>query len=324
MRRRTFITLLGGGSLAAALGPAAVAQGRVARIGFLASLPPSATPELLQVFRSALSERGYTEGQNLKIEYRWAEQPEETTAAELVALNVDVIVAWATPAVTAARRATAKVPIVMVGVADPIGAGFVNSLSRPGGNITGTTNLARDLGGKLLELLLEISPGVNQVFVLRVPHNPASALLLREVEVAVRALGLQIVLVEIAAADELDAAFARMVREKAKGVIALADPLLIREQVRVAELAQKARLPVVFSRRENVEAGGLIAYGASLRVQFRETAGFVDKILKGANPADLPVEQPTRLELIVNLKAAKALGLDIPPTLLARADEVIE
>ena len=159
---------------------------------------------------------------------------------------------------------------------------------------------------------------------LRVPHNPASVLLLREVEVAVRALGLQIVLVEIAAADELDAAFARMVREKARGAIALADPLLIREQVRVAELAQKARLPVVFSRRENVEAGGLIAYGASLRVQFRDTAGFVDKILKGANPADLPVEQPTRLELIVNLKTAKALGLDIPPTLLARADEVIE
>ena len=324
MKRREFITLLGGTAAAWPLAARAQQPERMRRIGYLASLSPAMVPELMSAFREGLRERGYIEGQNLRFEYRWATELNETLAAELIVLNVDVIVAWATPAVTAARRATSKIPIVMVGIADPIGAGFVANLSRPGGNITGTTNLARDLGGKLLELLLEIAPRINPVFVLRNPDNPASPLQLREVEVAARSLDLRVTLVEATSPREVDAAFARMIGENAKGVIALADPLLISQRAQLADLAQKARLPVIFSRRENVEAGGLISYGPSLRGQFRDTAMYVDKILKGADPANLPVEQPTRLELVVNLKTAKSLGLDVPPTLLARADEVIE
>jgi putative ABC transport system substrate-binding protein len=324
LRRREFIALLGSGSFAIALASNAVAQARMARIGYLASLPPAATPDLLRSFREGLSERGYVEGQNVEIVPRSAAQMDVSVAAELVALPVDVIVAWATPAVTAARRATSKIPIVMVGIADPIGAGFITSLSQPGGNVTGTTNLSRDLGGKLLELLREIVPAINPVFVLRNPRNPASRLQLRDVEVAVRAMGLQLAVLDATVPDDLDKAFARMTSENAKGVITLADPLLISQRARIASLAQSARLPVVFSRRENVDAGGLISYGPSLRDQFRVTAIFVAKILKGANPAELPVEQPTRLELIANLKTANALGLTLPPTILARADEVIE
>jgi putative ABC transport system substrate-binding protein len=324
MKRRTFIALVGGVAAAVARIADGHTQGRLIRIGYLANLSPAATPDLFAALRDGLREHGYIEGQNLAIESRWAADMRESLAAELVALKVDVIVAWATPAVTAARRATTRIPIVMVGIADPIGAGFIASLSRPGGNVTGTTNLARDLGGKLLELLREVVPTINPIFVLRNPRNPASPLQLREVEVAVRAMGLQLALVEVTTPKELDEAFARMTREKARGVITLADPLLISQRGRIAELAGKARLPVVFSRRENVDAGGLISYGPSLRGQFRETATYVDKILKGASPANLPVEQPTRLELIVNLKTAKELGIAVPPTILLRADEVIE
>jgi putative ABC transport system substrate-binding protein len=323
MKRRTFITLLGGTAVAWPLAARAQQSERVRRIGYLANLSPASVPELMSALREGLRERGYVQGQNLTFEYRWAAEMNETLAAELVALNVDVIIAWATPAVTAARRATSKIPIVMVGVADPIGAGLVANLSRPG-NVTGTTNLARDLGGKLLELLLEIVPRVNPVFVLRNPRNPASPLQLREVEGAARSLGLRITLIDVTSPGELDAAFGRMIGENAKGVIALADPLLISQSVQLAALAQNARLPLIFSRRENVEAGGLISYGPSLRGQFRDTAMYIDKIFKGADPANLPVEQPTRLELVVNLKTAKALNLTVPPTLLARADEVIE
>jgi putative ABC transport system substrate-binding protein len=324
MKRREFITLLGGAAVAWPLAARAQQSERVRRIGYLANLSPASVPELMSALREGLRERGYVQGQNLTFEYRWAAEMNETLAAELVALNVDVIIAWATPAVTAARRATSKIPIVMVGIADPIGAGLVANLSRPGGNVTGTTNLARDLGGKLLELLLEIVPRVNPVFVLRNPRNPASPLQLREVEGAARSLGLRITLIDVTSPGELDAAFGRMIGENAKGVIALADPLLISQSVQLAALAQNARLPLIFSRRENVEAGGLISYGPSLRGQFRDTAMYIDKIFKGADPANLPVEQPTRLELVVNLKTAMALNLTVPPTLLARADEVIE
>ena len=281
LRRREFITLLGGAA-AAAWPVAARAQqpGPMRRVGYLANLSPASVPELMSALREGLRERGYVEGQNLTFEYRWATELNETLAAELLALNVDVIVAWATPAATAARRATSKIPIVMVGIADPIGAGLVANLSRPGWNVTGTTNLARDLGGKLLELLLEIVPRVNPVFVLRNPRNPASPLQLREVEVAARSLGLGLTLIDVTSPVEVDAAFGRMIGENAKGVIALADPLLISQSLQLAALAQNARLPLIFSRRENVEAGGLISYGPSLRGQFRDTAVYVDKISK--------------------------------------------
>ena len=322
MRRREFISLFSG---AAAAWPVMLqAQAPVARIGFLGNLAPDVIPTLLGAFREGLQERGYSEGRNFVIEYRWGAPPDQKLAAELVARDVNVIVSWGTPATAAARAATQKIPIVMVGVADPIGAGLVASLSRPGGNVTGTTNLSRDLGGKLLEVLLEIVPLINPVFVLRNPQNPASALQLREIEVAARTFGIGVELVEAANSDQLEPAFAQMVRANAKGVILLAEPLFIGNGPRIADLAQRARLPSVFSRRENVEAGGLLSYGPSLRGQFRDTAVYVDKILKGANPADLPVEQPARLEFILNLKTAKAIGLTVPPILLVRADEVIE
>ena len=323
MRRRDVIKIIGG-LVVAMPHTVAARQPKIPLIGYLALVPPTAIPGALQSFHDELRHRGFVEGQNIRIEYRWAAEMNKSVAAELVALNPDVIVAFATPPASAAREATSKIPIVMVGIADPIGAGLIASLSRPGGNVTGTTALARDLGGKLLEILREVVPNINPVFLLLNPQNPASSLQLGDIEVAARSLGLQLVRVEARGPDEIDAAFARMTRESAKGVITIVEPLFIDQRARIADLAQKARLPTVFLRRENVQAGGLISYGPSLPGQFRDTAIFVDKILKGAKPSELPVEQPTRLELIINLKTAKAIGISIPPSVLARADEVIE
>jgi putative ABC transport system substrate-binding protein len=307
MRRREFMALSGAVLIAQAL--RANGQTKVFRIGYVAATSPEATPELSTALREGLREHGYVEGRNLSIEHRWAEQPSEALLADLVRARVDVIVAWGTHAVAAAKRTTSIVPIVMVGIADPIGAGFVASLSRPGGNITGTTNLARDLGGKLLELLIEIVPELRSLFVLRNPRNPASAFQLREIEVAARAMDLKYVLADATGPDELQAVFARMSREGAKAVLVLADPLIITQRAQIAELARRAGIATVFARRENVDAGGLVSYGPSLVHQFRETAHYVDKILRGEDPAELPVQAPIKLELIVNLKTATALGL---------------
>jgi putative tryptophan/tyrosine transport system substrate-binding protein len=326
MKRREFITLLGG---AAASWPLAVRaqQGvKVWRIGFLASAPP--TPAMLSTFRGSLSELGYVEGQNLSIEVRWPPGPIEqnlSVAAELVHANVDVIVAWASPAVIAARRATSTIPIVMVSVGDPLGSGFIASLARPGGNITGVSNISRDLSGKLVELLVELVPDMKRVGVLRNPDNPVGTVMLRETEEAIRRFrGLQLDLVEAKAAGEFESAFARLSTQGVTGVVLLADPSLIEHRMRIAELAQKTRLATVFQRRENVEAGGLLSYGPSLNGQLRQAAFYVDRIFKGAKPADLPVDQPTKFELVINLKTAKALGLTVPESFLLRADEVIE
>jgi putative ABC transport system substrate-binding protein len=212
----------------------------------------------------------------------------------------------------------------MVGIADPIASGFVASLSRPGGNITGTTNLSRDLGSKLMELLTEVVPGLNSIAVLRNPRNPAAPVQFAEIEAAARALRRPIVPIDISTDAQLDDAIARMKRDNTGAAVALADPYFISRAARIANLAKSARLPIIFSRRENVESGGLLSYGPSLREQFRDTAVYVDRILKGAAPADLPVEQPSKFELLINVKTAEALGLTLPPTLLARADEVIE
>jgi putative ABC transport system substrate-binding protein len=324
MRRREFITLLGG---AAAAWPLAVRaqQPRIWRIGLLASAPP--TPAMLSAFRDGLRERGYVEGQNLLIDVRWPQESFEQNpgvAVELVRSNIDVIVAWPSPAVIAARRATSTIPIVMVAVTDAVGLGFAASLARPGGNITGVSNIASDLVGKQVELLIEIVPGMNRLGVVRNPNNPAVALQLQETEKAIRTLGLQLEVVEASVPEEFDRAFARLNTEGVKGVVLLADPSLIEYGIRIAELAQAAGLPTAFQRRESVEAGGLLSYGPSLNGMFRQAALYVDRILKGAKPADLPVEQPTKFELIINLKTAKALGLSVPPTLLTSADEVIE
>ena len=282
---------------------------------------------MLSAFRDGLRERGYVEGQNLFIDVRWPQGTFEQNpdmATELVRSKVDVIVAWTTPSVIAARRATSTIPIVMVGVGDPVGTGFVASLARPGGNITGVSNISSDLTGKQVELLIEIVPGMNHVGLVANLKNPGVAFQLRETEKAFHALGLQFEFVEASVPDEFDRAFARLSANDVKGVVLLADPSLIEHGRRIAKLAQEARVPTVFQRRENVEAGGLLSYGPNLNGQFREVAVYVDKLLKGAKPADLPVELPTKFELVINLKTAKALGLNVPPTLITRADEVIE
>ena len=301
--------------------------GRIYRVGFLAMVPPAASGPFLAVFRQALHEHGYVDGQNVTIEQRWTESSTAQLpdlAAELVGSKVDLILAWGTPTVAAAKQATKTIPIVMVGVGDPVGSGFVASLSHPGGNITGATNIARDLSAKLLESLKEAVPGASKVAVLRNVENPVSEVFLRETDTAARILGVELQVVGVRTPEDLDSAFAAMTREGAVAVIVLADPLFISQRGRIAQLALRHRLPSAFARRENADAGGLLAYGPSLSGQVRRAASFVDKIFRGAKPADLPVEQPMKLELVINLKTAKELGLTIPPTLLILADEVIQ
>ena len=325
MKRREFVTLLGRGAIALAFSPTASAQGRQVRIGLLMPVPPPAA--YLAAFREGLRERGYIEGQSLSIDMRWPPGPFEQNpgvVAELVRANVDVIVAWATPALVAAGRATSTIPIVGVSVSDLVGTGFVASLARPGGNVTGLTPINPDLSGKLVELLREIVPAIKHVGILVNPTNPGSAVQMPGVEDAARLMGLQLKIVEVRSSEEFARGFARLSEHGAHGVVLLADPSFIEHRALIAGLAWNARLPTAFQRRENVEAGGLLAYGADNNDQFRQAAFYVDRILKGAKPADLPVQQPVKFELVINLKTAKALGLEVPPTLLARADEVIE
>jgi putative ABC transport system substrate-binding protein len=324
MRRRQFLATAGAGAIALAVSPNASAQGRQVRIGLLT--PVSPPPAYLAAFRDGLRERGYVEGQSLAIDVRWPSGPFEQNpgvAAQLVHA-VDIIVAWSTPALMAARGATSTIPIVAVSISDPVGTGFVASLARPGGNVTGLTAINPDLSAKVVELLREIVPGMKHVGVVFNPANPGSAVQMRGAEEAARALGLQFEVVAARTPEEFARAFAQLSAHGAQGVLLLADPSLIEHRARIAELARNTRLPTAFQRRESVEAGGLLAYGANNNDQFRQAAFYVDRILKGAKPADLPVQQPVKFELVVNLKTAKAIGLDVPPTLLARADEVIE
>jgi putative tryptophan/tyrosine transport system substrate-binding protein len=322
MRRREFITLLGSAS---AWPITARAQQPMPVIGFLAPVAPP--DEFLVAFKRGLREHGLPEGQKISVVYRKAEGMFARLpglAAELVDLKVSLIVAWTTPAAIAAKQATQTIPIVIIGVADPVSTGLIDSLARPGGNITGVVNLAADLSGKLLELILEIDAGIKRVIVLWNPDNPASTVISRENETAARSLGLPLQVIDVRTRADLERAFASMGRESATAIVILADPIFMDLRQSIAEFAIQNRLPTVFARRENVEAGGLISYGPSLRAQWLQIGNFIDKILKGAKPSDLPVEQPTKFELVINLKTAKALGLEVPPTLLARADEVIE
>jgi len=282
---------------------------------------------MLNAFREGMRERGYIEGQNLSIDVRWSQGTFEqisALAAELVSANVQVIIAWATPSVIAARRATSVIPIVMVSVGDPVGSGFVTSLARPGGNITGFSGFTADLSAKLMALFVELVPNIKRVGIVSNSYNPNVMVQLWETEDAVHKLGLQSQVVEARTPEEFERAFARLSMERVHGVVLLADPSVIEQAKKIAELAQAARLPTAFQRRENVEAGGLMSYGGNIQYQFRQAAIHVDRILKGAKPADLPVEQPTKFELVVNLSAAKALGLSIPESFLSLADEVIE
>ena len=308
--------------------PAGAQQAKkIPRIGFLASVSASSDADRIEAFRQGLRELGYVEGQNVTIEYRWADGKFEQLpdlAAELVRLKVDVIVAVVTQASLAAKKATGTIPIVMVGVSDPVGSGLVASLARPGTNITGTSSMTAEIIGKLLELLKETLPKISRVAALWNPANPVfQALQLRETEVAARALGVQLRILEARGPDEIDGAFAAMVKERTKALLILGDPVFTSHRKRIADLAAKYRLPAVSGTREYVEAGGLMAYGPSFPDMHRRAATYVDKILKGTKPADLPVEQPKKFEFIINLKAAKQIRLTIPPNVLARADKVI-
>jgi putative ABC transport system substrate-binding protein len=320
MDRRTVLAGTGAVILAAPFAAEAQQAGKVWRVGVLGV----GSPELL---RQSLREVGYVEGLNLAIEWRDAEgKPERfgDLAAELVRLKVDVIVA-ANPAATfAAKRSTASIPIVMVNTPDPVQLGLAVSLGRPGGNVTGTTTLSAELSIKQLELLKEAVPRAARIAVLWNPSNPWHPLALKGVEAAARSLAVRLQILEVRGPEELDNAFATMTRERAGAVLVLADPMTFFHRTRIADLAAKRRLPAMYGVRESVDAGGLMSYWANQADLYRRVASYVDRILKGAKPADLPIEQPTRFELVINLKTAKALGLTIPPSLLGRADEVIQ
>jgi putative tryptophan/tyrosine transport system substrate-binding protein len=330
--RRAFIRALAGSLLAAPLGAEAQQAAKVPRIGYLVtgSLESSETRVTLEAFRQGLRERGYAEGQNIVIEYRAADGKIERfprLATELVRLKVDLIVAGNTPMARAAQQATTTIPIVAGAMGDPVGDGLVASLSRPGGNITGLTFLGPELVPKRLGLLKEALPKVSRVGALWHPGafgERTTRDMLKETEAAARALGVQLQLVEVRGPDELDRAFSTMSNERSEALIMLPSTMLFNERKRIVALAAKHRLPSMFNARESAELGGLISYGASLPDLIRRSATYVDKILKGAKPGDLPVEQPTKFELVINLRTAKALGLTIPPSLLGRADEVIQ
>jgi putative ABC transport system substrate-binding protein len=330
INRRTFI---GGLGLLLAVPLVAEAQqaGKVPRIGFLAlNLAPN--PHLHEAFRQGLRDLGYVEGRNVVIEIRDAEgtlQRLPALAAELVALKVDVIVTGGgTPTALAAKQATKTIPIVFASAPDPVTDGLVTSLARPGGNVTGLSNLNPELVGKCLEQLKQAVPGVSRVAVLWQPGAYGERTdkdMVKGAEIAARALGVRLQFVEARGPADFDRAFSNMTRARAGALTALAgSATFFSERRRLVDLAAKNRLPAVYPQREFVDAGGLMAYGPNLADLFRRAATYVDKILKGAKPGDLPVEQPTKFELVINLKTAKALGLTIPPSLLLRADQVIE
>jgi len=314
--------------LAAPLFAEAQQTRKIPRVGVLGGRSPEGSPPILAL-RDGLRELGYVEGQTIALEWRWAQTKSERfldLAAELVKLKVDVIVAGPNAAVQAAQRATGTIPIVMTFATDPLALGFVANLARPGGNITGLSLQTPELAGKRLQFLREVVPNVVRIAVLSDPGQPGISADLREMEAAARALGVQLHVVEARSSGELDRAFATIVRERAGGVIILQSTMLAASRARVAQLAVKHHLPTlaVAGGRQYTEAGGLMTYGPNVPDLARRAAYFVDKILKGAKPADLPVEQPTKFELVINLKTAKALGLTIPQALLGRADQLIE
>jgi putative ABC transport system substrate-binding protein len=300
---------------------------KVPRIGFLSGVSPSTNPARVEAFRQGLRELGYVEGKNIVIEYRFAGGKLDrlpSLASELVRLKVDIIVTAAPPPTRAAKQATATIPIVMGFDDDPVGNGFVATLARPGGNITGLATLAPELSGKQLELLKEIVPKLSRLAVLGDVTRPGIPQALREINLAADAFRVQIQYLEVKGPKDIETAFRAASRERADAVLALGGPVLNSQRKQVIELAVKSRLSAIYVNLEFVEAGGLMSYGVNFTDLFRRAATYVDKILKGAKPADLPVEQPTKFELVINLKAAKQIGLTIPPNVLARADKVIK
>jgi len=300
---------------------------KVPRIGFLGATSLSANRDRIEAFRQGLRELGYVEGKNIIIEYRYAEGKRDRLselAAELVRLKVDVIVSGGAAATRPAKEATSTIPIVMTGDSDPVGSGFVASLARPGGNITGLATLSPELSGKRLELLKEVVSKLSRVAVLGDSSNPTNAQNLKETELAAGALGVKLQYLDVLSSKDLETAFRAAGKGRAEAVLLLGGAVFVSQRTQVAELAVKSRFPAIYYRLDFVEDGGLMSYATSLADLSRRAATYVDKILKGRKPADLPVEQPTKFELIINLKAAKQIGLTIPPNVLVRADRVIK
>jgi len=328
--RRVFVGSLAGGLLAAPLAAEAQQVTKIARIGYLATNRAGGNPHQREAFLQGLRDLGYVEGRNVVIEYRDAEGKFErllALAAELVALKVDVIVTASTAATLAATRATRTLPIVFAVAVDPVADGLVTSLARPGGNVTGLTGLTPELVGKRLELLTQAVPGVGRVAVLWHPGGQGERTakdMLKGADVAARALGVPLQVVEVRGPADFDGAFSDMTRARAGALTVLTSAMFTNERRRLVDLAAKNRLPTVYTWREFADDEGLMAYGPNAADLFRRAATYVDKILKGTKPVDLPVEQPTKFELVINMKTAKALGLTIPQSLLGRADHVVE
>ncbi len=327
MDRRAFIAVIAIGSLAGPLPAGAQLRREVQKIGMLETVSPSVNAANLDAFRQGLRALGYVEGQNFVIEYRSVDgRPERfpELAAELVRLKVDLILTRGTMGVTAAKNATGTIPIVMAASGDPLGAGLVAGLARPGGNVTGLSALTTEVSGKRLQLLKEAIPGSQRIAVLLDMSNPTLATQWRAIDQTARSMGLLPQLVDVRKAEDLGAAFAAAVKQRADAAIVGLGAVMQNNVGLIVSLAAKRRLPAVYPSRDFVNAGGLIAYGVSYPDSYRRAATYVDRILKGAKPGDLPVEQATKLELVINVKTAKALGLTIPPSLLLRADELIE
>jgi putative ABC transport system substrate-binding protein len=326
VKRRQFITLLGSAAAAWPLAASAQQAGKVPTIGFLGQSTRSAGSEWVAAFVQRLRELGWSEGRTIAIEYRWGEGREERfaeVAAEFVRLKVDVIVTSGTLAVMAAKRATSVIPIVFATAGDPVANHLVTSLARPGGNVTGLSVQSNELAGKRIELLREVVPGLRRLAVMGNVDNPFAALEMGEVQAAAGKVGLEVVTLEIRRAQDIVPAFETL-KGRGEALYLCIDAVANTNRIPINILAVGARLPTMHGSRDYVEAGGLMSFGANFPDQFRRSADYVDKILRGAKPADIPVQQPTKFDLIVNLITAKALGLPVPATLLARADEVIE
>jgi putative ABC transport system substrate-binding protein len=300
---------------------------KIPRIGFLGNSTPQLEANLVEPFRMGLRDLGYVEGQNIVIEYRWAEgkyQRFPGLITELVAAKVDVIVTAGTPATQAYQKANPSIPLVMIAVGDPVGTGIVQSLNRPGGNITGLTSISPELEGKRIELLREVIPKLSHIAVMWNPKNAYHQIENREVESVAASLRLKVLYLGVATQEQLDDAFAQLLKERPEALLVLADRVFLHNRARIMNFSVQNHLPGVYAYVELVEAGGLMSYGPSYADMHRRAATYVDKILKGAKPAQLPVERPAKFELVVNLKAAKQIGVTIPPNLLARADRVIK
>jgi putative ABC transport system substrate-binding protein len=308
------------------VGSNAQQTGKIVRLGILSPLSASAFAPNDQALRQGLSELGWVEGRNFVITTRYAEGRYDRLpglAAEIAGLKVDAIISGSTPGALAAKNATTTIPVVFVTTGDPVASGLIASLARPGGNVTGLTVLGRELSAKRLAILKEAFPGVSHVAVIANPDGPESAPMLKGLDGAVKALGIKLRILEVRGPNELEKTFATIASARVGAIMVLTDILFLTHRERIVELAAKTRLPAMYAFREHVNAGGLMFYGAPLDDMWRRAATYVDKILKGAKPADLPVEQPTKFELVINLKTAKALGITIPQSVLARADEVI-